>query len=296
MNDLNDNFDALNAQLPDDVDGAIVSRLGTQTLTNKTLTNPTVSTGTFTSPTLVTPALGTPASWLLANCTGLPVAWGGTGAATFTDWWVLVGNGIGAVQSTSAWTAGQVLTSNGVGVDPTFQVLSSAVSIVATSTWTTAQSVTFSSLDLNTDWQYMFVIKYVNAAAATSWTYNFRITMNSDSGANYSYAYQWFSNSWGGTRQDAVLNAGTVFICNTAVGNTDSEWTMILWVTKNASNKAFVTWDLIDRDATWTIVQKTDGGGYYSGSANVTSIQVWWMAATNMTKAWEITVYKYSLS
>lgn len=34
-----------------------------------------------TSPTLVTPALGTPASGTLTNCTGLPVAGGGTGVA-----------------------------------------------------------------------------------------------------------------------------------------------------------------------------------------------------------------------
>jgi hypothetical protein len=74
-----------------------------------------------TSPTLVTPALGTPASGVLTNCTGLPVAGGGTGAATFTDGGVLIGNVTGAVQVTSAGSAGQVLTSNGVGVDPTFQ-------------------------------------------------------------------------------------------------------------------------------------------------------------------------------
>lgn len=35
-----------------------------------------------TSPTLVTPVLGTPSSGTLTNCTGLPVAGGGTGAAT----------------------------------------------------------------------------------------------------------------------------------------------------------------------------------------------------------------------
>ena len=34
------------------------------------------------SPTLVTPTLGTPASGMLTNCTGLPVAGGGTGAST----------------------------------------------------------------------------------------------------------------------------------------------------------------------------------------------------------------------
>lgn len=87
----------------------------TDTLTNKTLT----------SPTLTTPVLGTPSSGTLTNCTGLPVAGGGTGAATFTDGGVIIGNGTGALQVTSAGTAGQVLTSNGAGVDPTFQTPSS---------------------------------------------------------------------------------------------------------------------------------------------------------------------------
>lgn len=59
---------------------------------------------------------------LTTKVTGtLPVANGGTGAATLGDAGVLIGNGTGAVQVTSAGTAGQVLTSNGAGVDPTFQ-------------------------------------------------------------------------------------------------------------------------------------------------------------------------------
>lgn len=50
----NDNFDNLNAQLPADVDGAIVSVAGTQTLTNKTLTSPTLTTPTIIAPVMTT--------------------------------------------------------------------------------------------------------------------------------------------------------------------------------------------------------------------------------------------------
>lgn len=66
-----------------------------------------------TSPTLVTPALGTPASGTLTNCTGLPVAGGGTGAATLTANNVILGNGTSAVQFVAPGTSGNLLTSNG---------------------------------------------------------------------------------------------------------------------------------------------------------------------------------------
>lgn len=74
MEATNDNFDWINALLPANADGAIVSVAGTQTLTNKTLTSPTINTptvsgGTFTDPTLVAPQLGTPDSGNLVNCT-----------------------------------------------------------------------------------------------------------------------------------------------------------------------------------------------------------------------------------
>ena len=52
-----------------------------------------------------------------------PVATGGTGDTTLTIHGVLVGNGTGAVNVTAAGTAGQVLTSNGASLDPTWQTL-----------------------------------------------------------------------------------------------------------------------------------------------------------------------------
>jgi hypothetical protein len=64
---------------------------------------------------------GTPSALVLTNATGLPVAGGGTGAATLTDGGLLVGNGTAAVQSTGAGTAGYGLVASGGTSDPTWQ-------------------------------------------------------------------------------------------------------------------------------------------------------------------------------
>jgi hypothetical protein len=76
-----------------------------------------------TSPTLVTPVLGTPTSGTLTNATGLPlttgvtgtlpVANGGTGAATLTANNVLLGNATSALQVVAPGASGNLLTSNG---------------------------------------------------------------------------------------------------------------------------------------------------------------------------------------
>ena len=61
------------------------------------------------------------ATTVLTTNAAVTVAQGGTGVATLGDAGVLIGNGTGVVQVTGAGTSGQVLTSNGAGVDPTFQ-------------------------------------------------------------------------------------------------------------------------------------------------------------------------------
>lgn len=110
-----------------------------------------INIGTTGSPVVNGGVLGTPSSGTLTNCTGLPVAGGGTGATTFTDAGVLIGNGTGAIQVTTAGTAGQVLTSNGAGVDPTFQAAGSTTApvfsrVVLTSGDITTTSTTFVDL------------------------------------------------------------------------------------------------------------------------------------------------------
>mgnify|MGYP002713209083 CR=1 FL=1 len=77
-----------------------------------------------TSPTLVTPNIGTPSAGTLTNCTGLPVAGGGTGNSTFTAYSVICAGttATGAFQNVSGvGTSGQVLTSNGAGALPSWQ-------------------------------------------------------------------------------------------------------------------------------------------------------------------------------
>jgi hypothetical protein len=115
------------------VSGTITGSVGAANITG-TLpvanggTGATTSTGSgavvlATSPTLTTPNLGTPSAATLTNATGLPlttgvtgtlpVANGGTGAATIAANNVILGNGTSAVQVVAPSTSGNVLQSDG---------------------------------------------------------------------------------------------------------------------------------------------------------------------------------------
>jgi hypothetical protein len=59
----------------------------------------------------------------------LPVGNGGTGVTALTDHYVLVGSGTAAVTPITPSTDGLVLTSNGTGSDPSFQVSTGGKSV-----------------------------------------------------------------------------------------------------------------------------------------------------------------------
>jgi len=79
----------------------------------------------------------------------LPVGNGGTGANTLTDSAVLLGNGTAAVQGASPGTAGYVLTSNGAGVDPSFQAVSAAMVVGNAVTGGGASRILFQDISSN---------------------------------------------------------------------------------------------------------------------------------------------------
>jgi len=84
---------------------------------------PSISSTLPSGITLVAPVLGTPASGTLTNCTGLPVAGGGTGNSTFTAYSVICAGttATGAFQHVSGTgTTGYVLTAT-AGALPSWQ-------------------------------------------------------------------------------------------------------------------------------------------------------------------------------
>lgn len=138
-----------------------------------------------TGGTLGTAAYTASSAYLSSSVT-VTVAQGGTGATTFTDGGVIIGNSTGALQVTTAGTSGQVLTSNGAGVDPTFQTsVASAMVLLATLTPTAAANVDALTTFTSSYDSYLIIGTGLSVAADDFIRFRFAVAGTADAGSNY---------------------------------------------------------------------------------------------------------------
>ncbi|MBI2175704.1 MAG: hypothetical protein HYU35_03170, partial [Parcubacteria group bacterium] len=185
------------------------------------------------------------AATVLTSNDVVTVAQGGTGVATFTDAGVLIGNTTGAIQVTTAGTAGQVLTSNGAGVDPTFQAAAGGSSTQLTQNFTASGTIT----------QGDVVALNADGTVATGFTAPVAVTYTSVAkldATHYVVAYN-----------DTTNSVGKAVVCS--VSTTTS--TCGTPVTFNAATSNYISVSALD--STHFVVSYQDGGNSNYGTAIV---------------------------
>ncbi|MFA7238998.1 MAG: hypothetical protein WC091_02725 [Sulfuricellaceae bacterium] len=258
-----------------------ITLTGTSFAINTAVTVDLTTAQALSNKTLTAPALGTPVSGVLTNCTGLPVAGGGTGAATFTDAGVLIGNGTGALQVTTAGTAGQVLTSNGAGVDPTFQAAAGgAFVLLSTQTASASATLNFASVITSAYDAYMFVIADIKPAtdAQKLW-----LRTSTNNGSSYDaglsdYGWTIFNETAPGGSPSAASNDGSddsIELTATGTGNAATEGLsgkMWLYTPLDTTRQKVFTWDVLSQNNA-TVQQFNQGIGSRLSTADIDAVQ-----------------------
>lgn len=148
-----------------------------------------LSTGSTTDPGFVAPTAGTGLSVTTngstlsyALSTPVSIANGGTNATSFaTTDGVVYYDGTRLV-TTSAGTSGQVLTSNGAGVAPTYQASQGKLVLIQSQTASASSTINFTTGITNTYTTYLFVFTAIVSSAGGA---DFEMLVSTNGGSSY---------------------------------------------------------------------------------------------------------------
>lgn len=236
------------------------------------------------------PTLNQNTTGTASNVTGtVAVANGGTGTTTLGAKGILFGNGTSAVGVTGAGTAGQVLTSNGAGVDPTFQTLSAgggSVTLIASVTPTAAANIDIFGV-VTSAYDSVIVIGENIAPQSSPSEINMRIATGAstvDSGAT---AYK-----IGTYTASSTTGASSITVTNTVhdAGNSGSSTFRIDIDGVGASIRRRIQCSSFDFNSSSAFVTKSSINGH-DGAAALTGLRFFLGAGGNFNAAGKILVY-----
>ena len=168
----------------------------------------------------------------ISGITDLAVADGGTGVGTHTQYGVLVGAGTGAVHSTAAGTAGQVLTAQ-AGANPVWADAAGggAWTYIATAGTTSASDISFNQIFSSSYDVYLFVGTKIKPVGVNNKTLQFIFKTGSGNTAQTG-DWIWQIDYGGSTSGNNTYNS-------ISTGNSDNNEMLINYETQDSGDSGF---------------------------------------------------------